>query len=862
MKKGFPLLLLLVCTVSFVSCGGGGGGGGGAVGGGPAAASAPEAPSNLTATAVSGGVINLAWTDNADNETGFIVERHTDIVIDPIAVATLGPDVQAYADTGLSPGTRYYYRVKAYNAAGTSGPCTGNGTTRSLPAITGVIPPRLRLAECTSLPIVIYGSNFEATSIPFLVYPGDVSCPDSSTRIVADGDTLCSIDGSVTNGSGTEITATFSTCPVPHPYQLRVQNPSGDLSQEWAFITITSSAGGDLNNGAFAELSGLSEHLLAPRWKHGAAYGFDHRSRPHIYVAGGQGAARIVLASVESTAVDLYGNLEGFEASVQYFGSNDPRASNTLQKARQGHTLVRAKDYLYAIGGAASPTDTTTTVSAMKSVERARILGTAEMPTISSMSASGSTGLPTAWGGLPVAWHYRVSALGSWGEGVPSDDVAISEGGQISVCWNPPQASGVAGYNIYRAQETIGAFGTNHVFPAVLIAENVTGPCYIDNGLQKPFPPTFALAPGAGFPFAGGSGISSVSYRISALVGGQETPPSDSISCIILDTDANRAVQLTWQAFPGATGYSIYRQHPVTTLFERLGAVAGTSYIDDNGPIQLPPAQPRTVIAPLTPGSLSRWEELPSSQFLNSAREGADSIAIALDPASTGGLAARIFAVGGRSDNTSGGSTLGTAESIGVYADGTLESAWTVETPALTTPRAYLSLVTTVGADVTPSPLAQDTIGGGPGSYVLAVFGENSSGSPLADFEACGLSAAGHLSCDALWTVQGYVDSRGGGFGADAVLLFDYLFPFYGVSSETPAPGGSAITLLAPLSPYKYSLSSPVTAYQLLDVRSLSSTSFTTVRAYYQMLRLMGYVYAVGGWTSTGPTGTIERHAQ
>ena len=36
---------------------------------------APAAPTNLTATAVSSTQINLAWTDNASNETGFAIEQ-------------------------------------------------------------------------------------------------------------------------------------------------------------------------------------------------------------------------------------------------------------------------------------------------------------------------------------------------------------------------------------------------------------------------------------------------------------------------------------------------------------------------------------------------------------------------------------------------------------------------------------------------------------------------------------------------------------------------------------------------------------------------------------------------------------------
>lgn len=75
----------------------------------------PEAPSNLTVTQDNQGNIVLNFTDNADDETGFVVERSTaaDTGFDPIA--TLGPNVTTFTDeaSNLTPGTTYYYRVRA-----------------------------------------------------------------------------------------------------------------------------------------------------------------------------------------------------------------------------------------------------------------------------------------------------------------------------------------------------------------------------------------------------------------------------------------------------------------------------------------------------------------------------------------------------------------------------------------------------------------------------------------------------------------------------------------------------------------------------------------------------------------------------
>jgi hypothetical protein len=80
----------------------------------------PAAPSGLTAIAVARNRINLAWVDNAGNETGFEVERSENGTTFA-RIATLGANATSYASTGLKANRTYYYRVRATNAAGPSG---------------------------------------------------------------------------------------------------------------------------------------------------------------------------------------------------------------------------------------------------------------------------------------------------------------------------------------------------------------------------------------------------------------------------------------------------------------------------------------------------------------------------------------------------------------------------------------------------------------------------------------------------------------------------------------------------------------------------------------------------------------------
>ncbi|MBN1676263.1 MAG: fibronectin type III domain-containing protein [Kiritimatiellae bacterium] len=82
--------------------------------------SAPSAPGRLTATAISASRIDLSWADNSGDETGFKLDRRQSGTTDWVRTATLAANRTTCSDTALSAETRYYYQVKAYNAAGNS----------------------------------------------------------------------------------------------------------------------------------------------------------------------------------------------------------------------------------------------------------------------------------------------------------------------------------------------------------------------------------------------------------------------------------------------------------------------------------------------------------------------------------------------------------------------------------------------------------------------------------------------------------------------------------------------------------------------------------------------------------------------
>lgn len=92
----------------------------------------PDAPTSLSANATSSSQINLSWSDNANSETGYIIERKSGA--SPFtAIDTLSANSTSYNNTGLTSLTYYTYRVSAYNAGGQSYSNEANGTTLGTP---------------------------------------------------------------------------------------------------------------------------------------------------------------------------------------------------------------------------------------------------------------------------------------------------------------------------------------------------------------------------------------------------------------------------------------------------------------------------------------------------------------------------------------------------------------------------------------------------------------------------------------------------------------------------------------------------------------------------------------------------------
>lgn len=115
------------------------------------ATTAPTAPSSLTAVAQSASAIAVSWADRSNDETGFTLERAVGTGSFSVR-ATLGSNVTSFTDTGLTSGTTYHYRVRAFNGVGASG-WSGTATATTLTAVavpTAPTPASVTLSGSTA----------------------------------------------------------------------------------------------------------------------------------------------------------------------------------------------------------------------------------------------------------------------------------------------------------------------------------------------------------------------------------------------------------------------------------------------------------------------------------------------------------------------------------------------------------------------------------------------------------------------------------------------------------------------------------------------------------------------------------------
>ncbi len=316
------------------------------------------------------------------------------------------------------------------------------------PTIDNVTPAAGTTQNPTS--VTITGCNFrDPATVDLVATNGMVTAATVTAPPVCNG-----APGCPDNTNHCTMTATIPTPTlIVAPYVVRVTNTDEMTYGEYSLFVVTQPSA-KLNPWT------TTATLNTGRRGHAGVTGrVDNASRFLYAIGGDTGNGGMVLDSVETIPVDIFGSL-----GTPFVGQN------RLKAPRTGVAAVERGGYIYVVGGSSDG------MAPLGSVERAKILTDDDVPQVND---------PTTAAGMLAAgtWYYRISAIkgaadldNPGGETLPSDEVVVSlaMAGNVSLSWTA--VAGATAYRIYRTEAANGTSSTE-----VFLTE-VTTTTFVDDG--------------------------------------------------------------------------------------------------------------------------------------------------------------------------------------------------------------------------------------------------------------------------------------------------------------------------------------------------------------------------------------------
>ena len=511
----------------------------------------PNAPTGVTATAVSSSQIDVIWSASS-GATGYRVEQSSNggASWSPAATLTASP----LHDIGLTASTTYTYRVIATNAGGDSLPsATASATTL-------VAPP--------AAPTSVTASVVSSTEIS-VGWAASSGATGYRVERSANGGASWSVVGTTAT---TSFNDTALTPETTYQYRIIATNAGGDSTPSTIASATTPPGAPGVPSGVAA--TAVSSTQIDVSWTaSGGATGY------RVERTADGGASWAVAGTTAATTLSDVGLTPATTYGYRVIATNTGGESAPSATANATTTVAPPPAPTGVTATAVSSTQIDVAWAAAAGatgyrVERSVNGGATWTPLVTTAAmAYQDTGLTSA-----TTYAYRVIATNAGGDSVPSATASATTLSpppapsgltatpvspvQIDLAWQP--SAGATAYDVERSLNGGGSWNT---------AGTSTTTSFSDTGL---------------------SGGTTYSYRVRATnAGGSSTPsgtatattpvaPPSAPTGLVATPVSSTQINVTWQASVGATGYRIERSVNGGASWATAGTTGATTF-DDTG---------------------------------------------------------------------------------------------------------------------------------------------------------------------------------------------------------------------------------------------------------------------------------------
>lgn len=525
----------------------------------------PTPPTNLTATAVSSGQINLTWAA-VSGATSYYLYSSTSYygTYSNITVLTS----PSYSNTGLTPNTAYYYKVLAVNSAGSSGYSAIAYATTTNSYTVPTAPTNLTAMVASSSQINLTWDAISGATSYYLY---------RATSYYGTYSNIAQLSTPSYSNTGLAVNTAYY-------YKVQAVNSAGSSGYSAvAYATTTGSSSNSVPTtptNFTAVVAGPTQINLA--WNAASGAVSYHIYRATSYYGTYSNITVVTGTSYSDAGVTANGTYYYKVQAVNNFGSSDYSAIAYATTSGAYSVPPTPTNLLTTFAGPGQINLTWDAVSGATSYYLYR--ATSYYGNYSNIAMLNTSSYTDTGLAVNTTYYYKVQAVDSAGSSgysaiasatttnsysipsSPTNLVATVTGpNQINLTWDA--VSGATNYYIYRSTTYYGNY-TNIVV--------VTTPSYLNTGLAANSSYYYKVE---AYNSAGPSGFSAITG--ATLNGSYSSGSVPSAPTNLTATVAGpNQINLAWDAVSGATSYYLYRSTSYYGTYSNINVLTTPSYAD------------------------------------------------------------------------------------------------------------------------------------------------------------------------------------------------------------------------------------------------------------------------------------------